>query len=72
MNLSDKRRELLELCKTKDFKIESIFQEIKNQDKEFIKRLKENSTFERGNVGINKKIIYVNDLDKLAGDDLIK
>jgi len=65
-NLSKRRERLLELCKRRNFNIESIFQEIENQDKEFIKGLKEEFCECEEFPKSDRICVYCNKIDKLT------
>lgn len=65
--LKERREELKELCKRRDFNAESILAEIENQDMEFIQILKEEF---RTNTNYEMRIIneIVNKLTGFTGE----
>jgi GTP-sensing pleiotropic transcriptional regulator CodY len=79
-NLSDKRKELyLKLCKSegtmKVLPLASIFQRIEQQDKEFIKKLKEETEqiqMDCATLDVCEKEAVNKIIDKLCGDKLIE
>ncbi len=69
MTLSDKRKKLFEYALLNKEELGWVFDEIQNQDKEFIKKLKEEK-YPKGKTFLELMEIFQKRVDELAGEEL--